>query len=266
MSGHAAVRQTTYRAGLAFMPGEVQAVVFDLPGCQCTATYEGAVRELLPVVIAEHIAWLDQHGDVTRDAFPFEVLISERVEVDRLADVADGESLFEDDLRPVQREEVETSIRQMGYARSDLLAIARYLPHLVLDWEPPAHSVIQDDSAAGVRTVRRILGHIAGSDGYYAGNIGHAPWDGPQPGDTPDVFEQRQRAIARLRSLTEPELAARWERRHSWQTQGAEHWTVRKALRRFISHERFHTREIEQRLAWLLLGTPVLDRNRVAAR
>jgi hypothetical protein len=38
---------------------------------------------------------------------------------------------------------------------------------------------------------------------------------------------------------------------------------VRKVMRRIISHKRFHTREIEQRLAWLTLGVPeVLPQNR----
>jgi hypothetical protein len=37
---------------------------------------------------------------------------------------------------------------------------------------------------------------------------------------------------------------------------------LRKVLRRTISHERFHTKEIEQRLAWLLLGVPDFSRAR----
>ena len=36
-------------------------------------------------------------------------------------------------------------------------------------------------------------------------------------------------------------------------------WTVRKALRRCIMHERAHLREIQQRLAWLVLGVPKLE-------
>ncbi len=36
----------------------------------------------------------------------------------------------------------------------------------------------------------------------------------------------------------------------------AEEWTVRKVLRRVISHDRAHTAEIIQRRTWLLLGVP----------
>jgi hypothetical protein len=41
----------------------------------------------------------------------------------------------------------------------------------------------------------------------------------------------------------------------SWQDR-PEQWTVRKVIRRIISHERFHTKEIQQRLSWILLGVP----------
>jgi hypothetical protein len=265
MSGHAHVEHTVYHAGLVIMPAGVDAVVFDLPGCTGAARDEATALEMLPVVIAEHLAWLDQHGDVTRDAFPFEVEVTERVDVEALVGVADGELLFDAFARPASPEEVETGIRRLGYARQDLLAVVRRLPDQVLDWRPPASALVLDEWDTKVRSIRRILGHIAGADGYYAGNIGDAPWQRVRQGETPDLFDVRHRAIERLRSLSPAELAARWERRQPWQAEGAEFWTVRKALHRFIVHERFHTREIEQRLAWLLLGPPVLDRSKAAA-
>jgi hypothetical protein len=50
--------------------------------------------------------------------------------------------------------------------------------------------------------------------------------------------------------------------RHSTQ-RGEAFWTARKVIRRIMAHKRFHTREIEQRLAWLTLGVPeVLPQNR----
>jgi hypothetical protein len=44
-----------------------------------------------------------------------------------------------------------------------------------------------------------------------------------------------------------------------------EHWTPRKTVRRIIAHERFHTAEIIQRKAWLLLGVPDIRRSRQMA-
>lgn len=257
MSGHAVVEPTVYRVGLTLGIDAVEGVVFDLPGCHATAPGEAALCAVLPVVIAEHIAWLDQHGDVTRDAFPFEVEVAERVHAAALTDIAEGEFCFEDDLRPATREDVEAAVRRMGYARNDLLAQVRHLPDQVLDWQPPASAVTQDDWAPGVRSIRGILEHIAGADGYYTGNVGSAtrPASG---GQDANLFESRQRAIERLRALPESDLGTVYERRQPWQMAGYERWTVRKALRRIISHERFHTREIEQRLAWLLVGAPEL--------
>jgi hypothetical protein len=253
-----------YHAGLVIMPAGVDAVVFDLPGCTGAARDEATALEMLPVVIAEHLAWLDQHGDVTRDAFPFEVEVTERVDVEALVGVADGELLFDAFARPASPADVETGIRRLGYAREDLLAAVRHLPDRVLDWRPPASALVLDEWDTEVRSIRRILAHIAGADGYYASNIGDAPWQQIRPGDTPSLFDMRQRAIQRLRSLSAAELGTRWDRRQAWQTEGVELWTVRKALHRFIVHERFHTREIEQRLAWLLVGPPLLARRAVS--
>jgi uncharacterized damage-inducible protein DinB len=263
MSGQIDLGPRVYRVGLALHEDGAEAVVFDLPGCQCAAPGRDEALRLLPVVIAEHLAWLDQHGDVTRDAFPFEVQVAEEVEVAGLAGVAEGEFCFQDDLRPVRREELASGLRRLGYARQDLLAAVRHLPDEVLDWEPPSGGAAADESTPGARSIRRILSHIARSDNYYAGNIGDGEWRRSGPGSPPDIFEERQRARERLRSLSDAELAGSWERRQPWAAQGVEQWSVRKVLRRMIAHERFHTREIEQTLAWLLLGAPVPDRGKV---
>ena len=175
-----------------------------------------------------------------------------------LPEVAEGEFVFQDDLRPVTEEEMESAIRGMGFAREDLLKLVERLPEIVLDWRlPPTAAVKTDDWAPEVRSIRGIVEHIANADGYYAANVGDAPW--PRMGDAEraDLSGQRQRAVDRLQALTAEERLQLFQRRQPWQKEeGHEHWTVRKALRRFVEHERFHTREIEQRLAWLLLGVP----------
>ncbi|HEY7269201.1 MAG TPA: DinB family protein [Dehalococcoidia bacterium] len=266
MSGQAAIEPKVYHAGLVIMPSGVDAVVFDLPGCTGAAADEAAAREMLPIVIAEHLAWLDRHGDVTRNAFPFEVEFTERVDVEALDGISGGEFLFKAFARPVSHDDLETAVRRLGYAREDLLAVVSQLPDPVLDWCPPASAFAPDEPGSEVRSIRRVLGHIAGSDAYYAGNIGDAPWERVRPGDIPDLFDMRREAIERLDSLTPAELAGRWDRRHPWDPERVEQWTVRKALHRFIVHERFHVREIEQRLAWLLVGPPVLERSTVTPR
>jgi hypothetical protein len=220
MSGHAVVEPRVYRAGLVFSAGGAVAMVFDVPGCRCSGRDEAEAVALLPVVVAEHLSWLDSHGDVTRDAFPFSIEIVERLNLDEMTDISDGEFCFQDDLRPSSADEVEDGIRQMGYARQDLLDVVRRLPDQVLDWQPPESAVVLDEWAPEVRSIRRILHHIAGSDGYYAGNVGDAPWRSAQPGDLEDLFAERHRAIERLRSLTDTERSAEFTRRQPWQERG----------------------------------------------
>jgi hypothetical protein len=256
MSGGANIEPTVYHVGLAKGPGGVVGVVFGLPGCRCVARSETEIREIVPVAIAEHLAWLDGHGKVTRDAFPILYEVVEEVDVSSVSGVAYGEFCFEDDLRPIQREEVKDAMQVMGYSREDLIALVRPLPDMVLDWQPPADAVQADPWAPEPRTIRDVLSHIAATEGHYARNLGpvlEPPQD--EPART-ELFGQRERVLERLRALDEETLRAEFRHRPSAQEAGYEHWTVRKALRRFISHERFHTKEIEQRLAWLLLGTP----------
>ncbi len=264
MSGHAAFEPTIYRAGLALTPGGVDAVVFGLPGCQCSAPDEAAVRELLPVVIAEHIAWLDQHGDVTRNAFPFEVEVVEDVDVTLLAGIANGHFCFRADLVPATRDDVETALRRMSYARTDLLRSVRHLPDDVLDWEPRAGSVLPDQWVPEVRTIRGILRHIAEGDGYRIESIGATP--GPVASMPTDIFQMRELAVRHLKSLSDAALAREFRNPQPDQGDAFEQWSVRKALRRIIAHERFHTKEIEQRLAWLLIGAPDLSIATVGSR
>ena len=247
----------TYHVGLTTGTGGVEACVFDLPGCRTVAPDRQAVLALVPVAIAEHLSWLCGHGEVVRDDSPFKLEVTEEVDVTTLLDVADGEFVFQDDLRPVTEEEMGSAVRRMGFARQDLLKLVGPLPEPVLDWHlPPTAAVRVDDWAPEVRSIRGIVEHIANADGYYAANVGDTPW--PRMGDAEraDLLGQRQRAIDRLRALTAEERSQLFQRRQPWQKEGHEHWTVRKALRRFVEHERFHTREIEQRLAWLLLGVP----------
>jgi hypothetical protein len=66
---------------------------------------------------------------------------------------------------------------------------------------------------------------------------------------------QRERLNAALRGLSDEGRSRRFEPVRAWQT-AAEHWTARKVIRRVISHERFHTAEIRQRLSWLVIGLP----------
>lgn len=253
MSGVSA-EPTVYRVGITRGATSTEAWVFDLPGCCAVAATPADVLDVLPVVIAEHLCWLDSHGEVTRNAFPFHYEVVEDVDLTSLAGVADGEFAFADDLQPATTDHVETAVRRMGFARKELLRLVGQLPDTVLDWQPPAAAVKRDDWAPGARSIRAILGHIASAEGSYTRSVGATEEQRGQ-----DIFGQRDATVTYLRSLGAHALGRKFRLRQPWQQSGEENWTVPKALRRIIAHERFHTKEIDQRLAWLLMGMPTVE-------
>ena len=131
------------------------------------------------------------------------------------------------------------------------------MPDAVLDWVPPLSSVAQFDAwAPEARTIRGIVQHVLQLETYYRAGLA----DGASTGifervGTPQ--EERERTVALLRSLDD-EARSRVYRPVRPGRSTPEDWTVRKVLRRIISHERHHTAEIAQRRAWLLLGVPRL--------
>ena len=226
--------------------------MFDVPGCWTVAPDIASIGPLLPVVIAEHIAWLERHGERLGDASLVEMEVKEEVDARR-----EAEFCFAADRTPVTVGEIETAIRRMGFARRDLLDLVRELPDLVLDWRPPSSAAARTDSwAPEIRNIREILNHIAGGDRYYRTALLEEPTTAELQGEGFDLAVDRQRAINHLRSLTAEDCARTLRPRRRLLSEAEEEWTVRKALRRYICHERFHTREIQQRLAWLVLGIP----------
>jgi hypothetical protein len=251
----------TYRIGVSLHADRVESVVFDLPGCAVSAPDDGTLRQLLPVAIAEHLTWLSRHGEPADPQIAVDLEVTETIARAEMA-AADGEFCFADDLRPVTDEEIETAVRQMGYARADLLALVGPLPDVVLDWRPPRSAIAKfDEWNPDVLTIREIVRSIAGSDGYYRTGL----HDGTAPDDVgaDDLESQRSAFVERLRSLLGDERGRVFHPARPW-GDGPEDWTARKAIRRVIGHERFHTKEIEQRLAWLLLGAPDFTRARTS--
>jgi DinB superfamily len=245
----------TFRVGVTRAGIAPSATVFDLPGCGAEAADTSSLHRLLAVCIAEYLSWLKGHGETVQTESRTEFEVVEEIDPTSI-EAADGEFCFEDDLGPARPRDIETAIRYMNYAREDLLSVIGELPDLVLDWRPPKSAMARIDPwKPVVLTIREIVRDIAGAEGYYRTGL----QDGEPTSDVADERSslefQRERTLERLRALSDRELSRVFRPRRSWQD-GSEMWTVRKVLRRVISHERFHTAEIEQRLTWLLLGVP----------
>lgn len=246
-----------YRIGITKHETSVDGWVFDLPGCNIACSDGASLRQLLPVVVAEHAAWLKSHGEpMPLSAFDFELDVVEEIATkDRSA--ADGEFAFADDLRPVTDDEVATGVRHLEYARNDLVSLINSLPDAVQDWRPPESAMARIDPwNPDVHTIREIVQDIADSDGYYIRGLS----DKPEAPVGRATLEERSEWIARLRELSMEDRGRLFRPTRPWQDR-PEEWTARKVIRRMINHERFHTKEIQQRLAWLLLGIPDFGRS-----
>ena len=254
-----------YRVGIVTYTDRVEATVFDLPGCGAGAPDMAAVQGLLPVVIAEYAGWLRRHGEQVQDRTPVEFEFVEQIDPASIHD-ADGEFCFEDDHASASQEDVETAIRYMDFSRRDLLDVTTGLPDQVLDWRPPASAMATINPwNPDVLPIRQIGTSIAAAEGYYRTGLEDGEPASASPDEIGSLELQRERVVVRLRNLTEDERTRVFRPRRPWQ-KGRETWTARKVMRRIISHERFHTKEIEQRLAWLLLGVPDFERSRTEAQ
>ncbi len=227
--------------------------VLDWPGCIVHAPHgqDEALRRL-PAAIRDYHTWLRQHGEpAPPDDEPITVTV-----VGESAggpfDPGDAAALLPTDREPVTASDLEGYFRLMAHTRADLLALVRDLPDDVLDWQPDPLSF----------SIRRVLRHVGNAEEWYVSRL--VPPDTLPPAwehdeDMP-IWEfldmERRTAVARLRELTEAERAGVFTPTH-WTRHPDEPWTARKALRRFVEHEREHTGQVREILAAWRAAHPI---------
>jgi len=96
--------------------------------------------------------------------------------------------------------------------------------------------------------------HVATALTFHIAGIGDVIARVPSPQDRNNLQGAYEVTMKRLAALTEEERSGKGYMLKT--ARGETEWTARKSLRRIINHQRFHTREIEQRLSWILLGVP----------
>ncbi|HLF79331.1 MAG TPA: hypothetical protein VJB57_17755 [Dehalococcoidia bacterium] len=238
---------TTYRVGLTIRNGSVDGWVFDLPGCRAVGGSREEVLGLLPVVIADHLAWLNQHGEQAGDASSCDLKVIEEV-------TSTSEFVFEDDKKPVTSEDIEAAVRHVGFAHADLKALTSVLPDTVLDWRVPPSAVKIDNIFPDVRSMRDMVDHVGAAMSFHIRGVGDVATRVRSPEGQPNLQTAFETTVARIRALNDEERAGTVYRITG--PRGESEWTARKSLRRILNHQRFHTREVQQRLAWLTLGVP----------
>jgi len=239
-----------HHVGLVMYESSLHAWVLDLPGCVTGGRDLDEAAEKLPLVLAEHVGWLRAHGEESEDSREWEV--AEEVAGSTLAG---GDALFAAEREALSIEELEMLVRRMDHARSDLLSAIDGVPDTVLDWAPPTTAFVSFDAwAPGVRTIRDVAQHVFRFEIYYR--------DGLRNGQAAGIFEpvaeparDRAQTVELLRSLSDAGRSQSYRPVRPGQSM-PEEWTVRKVVRRVISHERAHTAEVVQRKSWVLLGTP----------
>ena len=242
----------TFRVGLVRYAELVHGWVLDLPGCIAGAPTLESLDEPLRLAIAEYVGWLRSHGEPAPEGVDWE--IAEDLDGESFG-ATGGEFCFDDDRRPLTGGERESTLRLLEHSRAELVAATEHLAPDVLDWAPPREAFAHFDAwAPEVRTIRDVARHVLELEVYYRAGLRDGPAAGIfEPVGTP--CDEHAKTVDLLRAMSDADLSrSYWPIRPG--RSEAEEWTVRKAIRRLISHERVHTAEIWQRRSWVLLGTP----------
>jgi predicted RNase H-like HicB family nuclease/uncharacterized damage-inducible protein DinB len=222
--------------------GACMAHVPALPGCCLRASSRREALEQMPGAIRDYHAWLRRHGEpAPGEEEPIAIHIAGESHGFGPFDPGDAAALFPPDEEPLTRDDMERCFRLLAHTRADLLALARGLDDRLLDWQP----------GAGSFSIRRLLRHIGNAEQWYVSRLvppETLPADWQHDEDLPiiEFLEmERSTAIARLRQLTEQECSAVHYPKQ-WTSHPDEPWTARKALRRFLEHEREHTAQLHE--------------------
>jgi predicted RNase H-like HicB family nuclease/uncharacterized damage-inducible protein DinB len=233
------VSAATYDVYLEEAPnGATLALILDLPGCFASGASLQEALEHLQQALTDYHAWLRQHDDYTPEVHgPFVFDIKETFQI-----TYEGEdeinSFFSPDAEPATDEDIEWALALMGWQREDVLERISGLPDEALDWKP------EHDPDA--QSIRELLDHVAQAEIWYMGRLDETP---PRivvadlPGPTLERF-QRVRQAAVMRVKTYPK-----ELRGKIFTHQGEQWSLRKALRRAVWHERDHLNQIDEVLS-----------------
>lgn len=235
---------------LARYPGFTLAWADAWPGLVAGGSMESELAERIPLSLAEHRAWLNGHGTDGPAGEAWHV--SESIPNAETAALG-GEFCFAADRLPLTGAELSRAMEHARFAMEDL-AHAADLPDVLLDWLPAGLKIEHADPwAPDVRTIRGILRHALQLEVYYRDGLRDGPAAGifETVGTPRDEFELTRAAVERAAQepgrIYAPARPGRNE---------PDQWTLRKVVRRLISHHRAHTAEILQRRTWVLLGVP----------
>ncbi len=220
--------------------GRAMVHVMDLPGCISKGNGLEQALAKLPEEIEEYRNWISFNFP-QKDTGSISWELVEVQEGVAPFESGDAAALFQLDLFPPDDQELEEYFQRMEVSRKDLLNQVSGL----------GEDDLKKERIPGKRSIEKILWHIARAEGWYVSRLGITPdleelfqFNGP-------LFEvlkkEREIAFKRFRSLTPLERATVY-RIPEFTDNPDEPWTLRKALRRSLEHEREHLRNIRELL------------------
>lgn len=226
------------RVCLEVGPEAAGAFVPNCPGCWVFGRDQESALKKVKAAVSEWYAWLKAHGEAVQTPRAVDIEPAEILQVDyNPAEAGKPEPLFWSEVRPVSTGEIERTLRLMKYSRSDLLEICLELDRRVLGWKPEGEP----------RTISNCLKHIAIVEWWYTTRLNiDLPKNFPK-----DAFKllqyTRQLAEHRMRGLSKEERSGIFQPETD-PSPICDLWTARKVLRRFVDHERLHTKYIKRML------------------
>ena len=213
--------------------GTCMAHVPELIGCFAVGRTREETLERLRGAISEHLVWLAEHREV-----PAPSAESDQVEIEVVEEISaptsyprkPGEpvAFFTADGEPLSHHDLQTAVRLMEHARSDLLEFLRDVPDSLLHWRPGPDEP----------SIAELLLRIAHTEASYLACLEEEPERYPFP----QLAAIRSWAYHRLSRLTDAELSR-------LTTHCDEKWSARKVLRRLLEDDRQHTAYIRSLLA-----------------
>ncbi len=216
--------------------------VFELLGANVIARNRQRAFEKVKLEISEYINWLRKFGEYIE--LPTDKFDIEEAEVVHGTDpwnAGGANALFGPDKVPPTKQQINTYLKRMEYSRKHLLNITGGLPQNILG------KIYENEP----RSIENTLIHIADVEWWYLSRMGTNPEIELE--EFTNMFDKlkymRNYAIDSLSSVPQSDFIRINVPSHytsEQQKRLKEAWTWHKVFRRFLEHERLHTRYIER--------------------
>ena len=222
--------------------GTCMAHVLEILGANVTARNKERAMKKILVEIPRYINWLHKYGErIAHSPRDFKIQVVETVSGTDPWNAGGVNALFSSEKVPPTDSQISIYMNRLKYSRDYLMKIINPLPEEAL-----FHQFNNEP-----RTIENTLWHIAQVEWWYLTRMDKEP--GIDLCEFSDVFEaldsMRNHSLECLSTIPKEELRRiniPWKFIDDTHRQYKEEWTWHKVFRRFIEHERQHTRYIER--------------------